>query len=129
VKRYAQVILLRSPMFLVSLLLSFFAVKTFGIQIPLAQMMAFLPIVFMLAALPITVAHLGTTQAAWIFFFNAYAAEEKLLAYSLASHLAFMLTRGMLGLVFLPRACKDLFGPLRPERLLVTDQTRAAAKG
>ena len=116
-KRYAQVVLLRAPMFLVSLLIHFLAVKTFGIEIPLVPLMAFLPIIFMLAALPITVAHLGTTQAAWIFFFRDYATESQLLAYSLASHLAFMLTRGMLGLIFLPRAYKDLFGPLRAERL------------
>jgi len=113
-KRYAQVVLLRAPMFVVSLLLHFLAVRSFGMEIPLAEMLAFLPIIFMLAALPITVAHLGTTQAAWIFLFRDYAAPSQLLAYSLASHLAFMLTRGLLGLIFLPRAYRDLFGSLRP---------------
>lgn len=107
-KRYVQVVLLRAPLFLVSLLFHYWAVRTFGIEIPLGQMIAFLPIIFMLGSLPITVAHLGTTQAAWIFFFNDYAPESQLLAYSLASHLAFMLGRALLGVVFLPRAYKDL---------------------
>lgn len=115
-KRYLQVILLRAPMFLFSLLIHYQAVRSFGFEIPLAQMTAFLPIIFMLAALPVTVAHLGTTQAAWIFFFSNYAAGPQLLAYSLASHLAFMLTRAMLGLFFLPRVYRDLLRPLRAHR-------------
>ena len=116
-KRYVQVILLRAPMFAVSLVIHFVAVRTFGFEIPLGQLLAFLPIIFMLAALPITVAHLGTTQAAWIFFFGDYAAPSELLAYSLASHLAFMLARGLLGLVFLPRAYRDLFGTLQARQV------------
>ncbi|HKZ52876.1 MAG TPA: lysylphosphatidylglycerol synthase transmembrane domain-containing protein [Candidatus Acidoferrales bacterium] len=112
-KRYVQFILLRAPMFAVALVLHYFAVRTFGMEIPLGRLVAFLPIIFMLASLPITVAHLGTTQAAWIFFFNDYAAESQLLAYSLASHLAYMLGRALLGLVFLPRAYEDLVGSYR----------------
>ncbi len=114
-KRYVQVILLRAPMFAVALLLHYFAVQTFGMQIPLGRLLAFLPVIFMLASLPITVAHLGTTQAAWIFFFHGYAPESTLLAYSLASHLAYMLGRAAIGLVFVPRAYEDLVGSFRRE--------------
>ena len=60
-------------------------------------MLTFLPVIFMLAALPVTVAHLGTTQAAWIFFFSQYAPVPRLLAFSLAAHLVFSFTRAMLG--------------------------------
>src|SRR5262249_29126432 len=74
----------------------------------------FLPTIFMVAALPVTVAHLGTSQAAWIFFFNDYVPEADLLAYSLAAHLTFMLANGTLGAVFLPKAYVDLF--VRPRR-------------
>lgn len=78
-----------------------------ALMIP-SQMLAFLPVIFMLAALPITIAHLGTTQAAWIFFFGSYAPAPRLLAFSLAAHLTFMSTRALLGLVLLPRAYHDL---------------------
>ena len=71
--RYAQIVLLRAPMFFVSLCLHYYAAQAFGIHIPFLQMLTFLPVIFMLAALPVTVAHLGTTQAAWIFFFSQYA--------------------------------------------------------
>lgn len=107
-RRYAQVILLRSPMFFVSLCLHALAARAFGLEIPFAAMLAFLPVIFMIAALPITVARLGTTQAAWIFFFGAYAEESRLLAFSLAAHLTFVATRSLVGIAFLPRAYADL---------------------
>jgi phosphoesterase RecJ-like protein len=56
----------------------------------------------------VTVAHLGTTQAAWIFFFGQYAPVPRLLAFSLAAHLVFSFTRAMLGLAWLPAAYLDL---------------------
>jgi hypothetical protein len=106
--RYAQIVLLRAPMFFVSLCLHYYAARAFGIYIPFAQMLTFLPVIFMLAALPVTVAHLGTTQAAWIFFFSQYAPVPRLLAFSLAAHLVFSFTRAAMGLVWLPAAYFDL---------------------
>jgi hypothetical protein len=106
--RYAQIVLLRAPMFFVSLCLHYYAARAFGIRIPFLQMLTFLPVIFMLAALPVTVAHLGTTQAAWIFFFSQYAAAPRLLAFSLAAHLVFSFTRAMLGVAWLPAAYFDL---------------------
>jgi hypothetical protein len=125
-KRYAQFILLRAPMFLAALVFHYFAVQTFGIEIPFPRLLALLPIIFMLASLPITVAHLGTTQAAWIFFFQAYAPAPRLLAYSLASHLAFVLGRALLGLVFLPYAYREVFAPFRES--LAAQRPRLAAE-
>ena len=106
--RYVEIVLLRAPMFFVSLCLHYYAAHAFGIYIPFGQMLTFLPVIFMLAALPVTVAHLGTTQAAWIFFFGQYAPVPKLLAFSLAAHLVFAFTRALLGLAWLPAAYVDL---------------------
>ena len=106
--RYAQIVLLRAPLFFVSLCLHYYAAHAFGIHIPFPQMLTFLPVIFMLAALPVTVAHLGTTQAAWIFFFSQFAPVPRLLAFSLAAHLAFSFTRAMLGGVWLPAAYIEL---------------------
>jgi len=100
---------LKATTFLLALVVHALALPLFGIHVPLVRLLAFLPIVFMVAALPVTVAHLGTSQAAWIFFFNDYASEADLLAYSLAAHLTFMLANGTLGLLFLPKAYADLF--------------------
>lgn len=106
--RYAQIVLLRAPLFFVSLCLHYYAAHAFGIHIPFAQMLTFLPVIFMLAALPVTIAHLGTTQAAWIFFFSQYAPVPRLLAFSLAAHLVFSLTRAMIGVAWLPAAYFEL---------------------
>ena len=106
--RYAAIVIVRAPMFFVSLCLHYFAAHAFGIHIPFSQMLTFLPVIFMLAALPVTVAHLGTTQAAWIFFFQQYATVPRLLAFSLAAHLVFASTRALLGVIWLPIAYVDL---------------------
>jgi hypothetical protein len=107
-RRYAQIVALRAPMFFVSLCLHYYAAQAFGIHIPFFRMLTFLPVIFMLAALPVTVAHLGTTQAAWIFFFSPYAPAPRLLAFSLAAHLVFSFARAMLGVAWLPSAYFDL---------------------
>jgi len=111
VGRFAGVIALRLPMFVVSLAAHYYAAKAFGIAIPLRQLVAFLPVIFMLAALPVTVAHLGTTQAAWIFFFGSFAPAPRLLAFSLAAHLVFSTTRAALGLMWMPAACAEWAAP------------------
>ena len=103
------VLALKASVSIASLFVHKLALGFFGIDIPMLRLLAFLPIVYMVGALPVTVAHLGTSQAAWIFFFHRYAAEADLLAYSLASHLTFMLANGTLGLCFLPKAYADLF--------------------
>jgi hypothetical protein len=113
-RRYAQVVLLRAPMFFVSLCLHAVAARAFGLEIPFLHLLAFLPVIFMIAALPITVARLGTTQVAWVYFFSTYADAPRLLAFSLAAHLTFVVTRSLLGILFLPRAYSELVRPLRP---------------
>ncbi len=104
------VLALKGSVFLLSLFVHKYALTLFGMDIPLLRLLTFLPLVFMIGALPVTVAHLGTSQAAWIFFFKDYAAEADLLAYSLVSHLTFMLANGTIGLLFMPKAYADLFG-------------------
>jgi len=112
--RYVEVVLLRAPMFVVSLCAHYYGAHAFGIHIPFGQMLTFLPVIFMAAALPVTVAHLGTTQAAWIFFFGAYASAPRLLAFSLVAHLTFSFTRAALGLLWLPVAYSELVFPAPP---------------
>ena len=108
-RQCAIVLGLKGAGFCLALLVHSQALAFFGIAIPLARLVAFLPVVFLMGALPITVAHLGTSQAAWIFFFSAYAPAADLLAYSLVSHLTFMLANGTFGVLFLPKAYSDLF--------------------
>lgn len=112
-RRYGQMIALRAPVFFVSLCLHYFAAPAFGFSIPFGELVTFLPVVFMVAALPITVARLGTTQAAWVLLFGHAAAPERLLAFSVAAHLTFALTRALAGIILLPRAYSDVIKPSR----------------
>lgn len=105
---YAIVLGIKAPSFLASVATQFFALALYGISIPFIKLMLFLPLVFLAAALPISVAHLGTSQAAWLLFFSGNAPEAKILAYSLAAHFTFMFCNGLIGLFFLPRASREL---------------------
>jgi hypothetical protein len=107
---YAQVLLLKAPLLLVAVAAHSQAMTAFGFEIPLPRLLATLPIIFVVGALPINVARLGTTPLAWIFFHGDMVAPEKLLAYSLAGHMTFMLANAALGVAFLPRAYRELFG-------------------
>jgi hypothetical protein len=49
-----------------------------------------------------------------LFFFGAYGSAPRLLAFSLAAHLTFTVTRALLGLAFLPRAYDDIVRSTRP---------------
>jgi hypothetical protein len=107
---YAIVIAIKAPSFLLSLLTQYLALSLYGITIPFAELMLFLPLVFLAAALPIAVAHLGVSQAAWLLFFSANAPSAKILAYSLAAHFTFMFCNALIGLCFIPRAIRELSG-------------------
>jgi hypothetical protein len=107
---YATVIAIKAPSFLMSLLTQYIALSLYGIAIPFVKLMLFLPLVFLAAALPIGVAHLGTSQAAWLLFFSANAPNAKILAYSLAAHFTFMFCNALTGLCFLRTAIRELTG-------------------
>ena len=110
-KRYGQVLLLKAPLLIASAVVHTYAIRSFGVELSFLSLLATLPIIFIVGALPITIAHLGTTQAAWVYFHGQ--TDEKasaLLAYSLGAHLTFMLGNAVLGVAFLPRAYRELFG-------------------
>lgn len=105
---YAIVLGIKAPSFLASVVTQYLALSLYGIAIPFVKLVLFLPLVFLAAALPIAVAHLGTSQAAWLLFFSGNAPDVKIIAYSLAAHFTFMFCNGVIGLFFLPRASREL---------------------
>lgn len=107
--QYVEVLLLKAPLLLIAVAAHFYAIRAFGFEISMPRLLETLPIIFMVGALPINVARLGTTPLAWIYFHGNSVAPSKLLAYSLAAHLTFMLANAAYGLIFLPRAYRELF--------------------
>jgi uncharacterized membrane protein YbhN (UPF0104 family) len=53
------------------------ALMAFGVAVPILDALAVLPVVFLIAVLPISVQGLGTTQAAMIYFFARYAPGDQ----------------------------------------------------
>jgi branched-subunit amino acid transport protein AzlD len=126
--RYAQVLLWKAPLLLGAVFAHYHATRAFGFEIEMPRLLATLPIIFMVGSLPINVARLGTTPLAWIFFHGDVVDPPKLLAYSLAGHLTFMLANAGLGLAFLPRAYRELFSSTARESLVDSRLDRSAAR-
>jgi uncharacterized membrane protein YbhN (UPF0104 family) len=107
-RHYLLTLLYKAPNFLLAVVLHYVALQLFGVQVPFTRLFALLPVVFLVASLPVTVAHLGTSQAAWLYFFSAYGQESQILAYSLVAHVTFMGLNSLIGLAFLPLALQGL---------------------
>jgi len=106
--QYARLLLYKTPNLLAAVTVHWLALPLFGMHVPFTALLTFLPLVFFAAALPIAAAHLGPSQAAWVYFFHDWAPEAGLVAYSLAAHLTFMVMNALIGLVFLRRAAREL---------------------
>src|SRR5690606_4325455 len=95
------------------------AMRLFGIVVPAAAALAGLPVMFLIAALPISPAGLGTTQAAAMTLFAGFApgADEAtrqavVIAYSLAFHAAGTAMVAAVGMMCLRRALGPVPGSL-----------------
>ncbi len=108
VRHAALTLLYKAPNFLMAVIVQQAALQLFGVEVPLARLFTMLPIVFLAASVPGTVAHLGTSQAAWLYVFAGYGTEPQILAYSLVAHVTFMVLNSLIGLAFIPFAIKGL---------------------
>lgn len=91
------------------------AMRLFGIEVPAAAAVARLPVLFLIAALPISPSGLGTTQAAAVTLFSEYAEvgaapEATVLAYSLSFQVIGTAVAAGWGLVCLRRVTKSTPG-------------------
>jgi uncharacterized membrane protein YbhN (UPF0104 family) len=84
------------------------AMRIFGVDVPAPVALALLPVLFLVTAIPISPSGLGTTQAAAITLFGAYASaadeparQAQVLAYSLSFHVLGTALAVLLGLVCL----------------------------
>jgi hypothetical protein len=107
---YLKALGLKSPLLATAIIVHYIALQLFDVQVPFVQVATFLPVIFLIASLPITVAHLGAPQAAWLFFFNGYGEPSAILAYSLTAHVTFMFLNGLIGICFLPLALSQRRG-------------------
>jgi len=70
---HARALAVRLPHIAMLLVFQISMLRAFDVAVPLVAAFAALPVVFLIAALPLSVQGLGTTQAAMVFFFARYA--------------------------------------------------------
>ena len=80
--------------------LAWVALVSFGVIVPLGDVIVNFAIVALISTLPIAVAGLGTGQAAFVYAFRDWAAEETLFACSLTFSAGLIILRAGLGYVF-----------------------------
>jgi uncharacterized membrane protein YbhN (UPF0104 family) len=105
VSGHLRALLVRIPHIGILMVFTFASLRAFGVQVPVAQAILYLPVIYFIGVLPIAVMGLGTTQAAMIYFLSSYvpgatpaAAKAAILAASLGGQavaLAIQVTLGI----------------------------------
>lgn len=106
---YLLVLLCKAPALIAGMLVYFFALALFNVDVMLIQMVAFLPLIFLAAALPLPF-HAGALLL-WTVLFPEY---PEVGAFSLVMHTFFVLFNAVIGVAFLPMANRELFGQEKP---------------
>ncbi len=109
---HLRALVVRLPHLAVLLIWHFIALRCFRIEVPFHVAMLYLPVVFAVAALPISVQGLGTAQVVARYYFSEFAVpgagggDEAVLAYSLSMTAISTASNLLMGLLFLRRATR-----------------------
>ena len=108
IKGHLRAMGVRLPHLAVLLVWHFIALRCFNVIVPVHVAVLYLPVVFAVASLPISVQGLGTSQVAAKYFFTEFAAagEESVLAYSLSMTAISTASNLIMGLLFLGRGTR-----------------------
>jgi len=104
--QYAAVILLRSPALLSAVVVYTLALRLFGVEVGFAQMLGYLPVIFFGAATPGPMRTVAITL--WVILFPGH--EGEMTAFGFVQHNFFIFFNAAIGLLFLQRANRELFG-------------------
>ena len=104
--RYLIVILLRSPALLGAVVVYTQALHLFGVEASMAQMLGYLPIIFFGAATPGPMRTVAITL--WVLLFPGN--EGEMAAFGFVQHNFFIFFNAAIGMLFLRRANRELFG-------------------
>ncbi|MEM7467193.1 MAG: hypothetical protein AAF387_09940 [Pseudomonadota bacterium] len=103
-KHYVLIVLFKAPNLIGAVLVYTFSLGLFQVSVSFGQMLAFLPVIFLAAALPLPF-HAGALLL-WTVLFPDY---PEVGVFSLIMHTFFVLFNALIGLVFLPTANRELF--------------------
>ncbi|MDH3641253.1 MAG: flippase-like domain-containing protein [Gammaproteobacteria bacterium] len=106
---YLLIVLFKAPLLIGAIVVYTLALDLFNVDVSFVQMLAFLPVIFLAAALPLPF-HAGALLL-WTVLFPDY---PEVGAFSFVMHTFFVLFNALIGVVFLPKANKELFGGDKP---------------
>lgn len=106
-RRYALSLVGRGANFALLIGVTWGAARAFGLNIPLAAMFAYLPLVMLVGSLPINVAGFGAVQAAWLVF-EPWASGPQILAFQVLWQLMINLMLVARGLPFIRSVSRDI---------------------
>jgi hypothetical protein len=105
---YLLILLFKAPNLIGAMVVYTLALELFNVDVSFAQMLAFLPVIFLAAALPLPF-HAGALLL-WTVLFPEF---PEVGAFSLVMHTFFVLFNASIGVLFLPKANRELFGEVR----------------
>ena len=108
-KHYAMFVVLRSPALLIAIAVYSTALGLFGVEASFLQLLGLLPVIFFAAAVPTPMRAAAITL--WVVLFPAN--EGQMAAFGFVQHNFFILFNALIGLFFLRRAQRELFGSAR----------------
>jgi hypothetical protein len=108
--QYGVVLLLRSPALLAAVVVYTLALRLFGVTIGFLDMLSYLPVIFFGAATPGPMRSVAILL--WVTLFPAH--EGEMAAFGFVQHNFFIFFNAGIGLFFLRRANRELFGDTPP---------------
>jgi hypothetical protein len=106
VGQYVTIIVLRSPALLAAVVVYTQALHLFGVEVEMLQMLGYLPIIFFGAATPGPMRTVAITL--WVILFPGN--EGAMTTFGFVQHNFFIFFNAAIGLLFLRRANRELFG-------------------
>jgi hypothetical protein len=107
---YVKIVLLRSPAMMAAIFVYARCAALFGVEIPLGTMLGLLPAIFFGTFVPGPFR--AVAVALWPTLFPEHAME--MTAFGFVQHNSFVLFNAAIGLLFLRRANRELFGAVSP---------------
>ncbi len=104
--QYLTILVLRSPALLAAVVVYTLALRLFGVEVEMLQMLGYLPIIFFGAATPGPMRTVAITL--WVILFPGN--EGEMTTFGFVQHNFFIFFNAAIGLLFLRRANRELFG-------------------
>ena len=105
-KHYFLFFLLRSPALITAVFVYTIALRLFGVDATFLSLLGYLPVIFFAATIPTPMRAVAITF--WVILFPEN--EGQMAAFGLVQHNFFILFNALIGVVFWPRAQRELFG-------------------